>query len=134
MSSRVTISGDGLDHIGGGVSGGRSNQSSSQRRQRSRWVIFFMRKFNVFILKWKIFLHSLHTFNSAANFYVDKINYMNHKSDVISLNQIIVVITSFLLYFNLKVRFTRKYVSFDFKKFSTNTGFVWRNRICRISE
>lgn len=40
MSSRVTISGDGLDHIGGGnsggVSGGRSNQSSSQRRQRSR--------------------------------------------------------------------------------------------------
>lgn len=39
MSSRVTISGDGLDHIGnvsGDVSGGRSNQSSSQRRQRSR--------------------------------------------------------------------------------------------------
>lgn len=40
MSSRVTISGDGLDRIGGGnsggVSGGRSNQSSSQRRQRSR--------------------------------------------------------------------------------------------------
>lgn len=40
MSSRVTISGDGLDQIGGGnsggVSGGRSNQSLSQRRQRSR--------------------------------------------------------------------------------------------------
>lgn len=40
MSSRVTISGDALDQIGGGnsggVSGGRSNQSSSQRRQRSR--------------------------------------------------------------------------------------------------
>lgn len=37
MSSRVTISGDGLDNVGG--DGTRSNLSTNQRRQRSRYRI-----------------------------------------------------------------------------------------------
>lgn len=125
MSSRVTISGYGLDHIGGGVSGSRSNQSASQRRQRSRWVHFQyipMIKSIFHASKLTDFSTHTHTQIYLINWLIFKLFYIDCAMMLLTQCKLLLLrCYQVLLYFNLKFLIHWKILHLTLSNL-TNTG------------